>query len=78
MIKDIIIRMPYDQIGVEKVHVDGEDRFIVVLQDSQLRNPFRKTFDPESKEEAADRLRKLDVPEAEIGRLLAHAESAAA
>jgi hypothetical protein len=44
--------MPYDQIGVEKVHVDGEDKYIVVLQGSQLRNPFRTTFDPESKEEA--------------------------
>lgn len=73
MIKDIVTRMPYDQIGVEKVPVDGEDKFIVVLQDSQRRNPFRKTFDPESKEEAADRLRKLEVPEAEIARLLAQA-----
>jgi hypothetical protein len=63
--------MPFDRIGVRRIHLEGEDRFIIVELDSELRKPFMQTSSALSKSEAADALRKLDMPEAEIARLLA-------
>jgi len=66
--------MPFDRIGLKKIHIDGVDKFIIVELDSKLRHPFVQTSNALSKEEAADELRKRDVPEAEITRLLAEAD----
>lgn len=76
MIKDIITRMDdYDCIGLKKTHIDGVDKFIVVEMDSKLRHPFMQTSNALSKEEAVNELRKRKLPEEEIVRLLAQAES---
>jgi hypothetical protein len=75
VIKDIITRMPYDRIGVEKVRIEDEEKFIVVFMDSQMGKDFMSTSEPLSREEAAGKLRELEVPESEIQRLVAHAES---
>jgi hypothetical protein len=66
--------MPYDCIGVKKAHLEGEDKFILVEMDSKLGKPFMQTSNALSKDEAADALRKRNVPEEEIARLLALAE----
>lgn len=70
--------MPYDRIGLEKVEIDGEERFVIKLLDRQLRNPFMRTGDALSKEEAVKQLRKMDVPEHEIQKMLTQAEDTVA
>ncbi len=63
--------MLFDRIGVRKVCIGGEDRFIVVQTDSALDKPFMHTSEALSETEAAEALRKLNMPEVEIARLLA-------
>jgi len=50
------------------VHLGGVDKFIVVQTDSTLSKPFMHTSEALSEKDAADALRKLAVPEAEIKR----------
>lgn len=67
--------MPYDRTGVEKVQVEGREKFIVTFLDSQRGNPFMHTSAPLSKEEVIEELRKMDVAQHDIQKMLAQAES---
>jgi hypothetical protein len=72
-----------DRLSVKRIRFEGEGRYIIVVMvDRQKRSdPFMHTSDladPLSKDEAMDKLREMVVPESEIQRLMAQAESSPA
>ena len=63
--------MGFDQIGLQRA---ADDEYVILLKDSQLRNPFLKNFDPLSRDDTLSKLRELGLREDEILGLFARAE----
>jgi len=65
--------MPFDRIRLQKTL---EGNFVILLIDTQLRNPFMQNSTPLPKEETKKKLREMEVPESEIEDMFARAENA--
>jgi hypothetical protein len=66
--------MQFNRVTLTKA-LDDEGKFIVLLLDSQLRNPFIHSSSPRSEQEAVKSLRKIGLPKAEIKRMFVLAET---